>query len=94
MPDRGLSRKPQIAGGAGRGRIVGLGPADRVRFACFFCNIFQKHRSEGFPRAVFMLRVQEASVILWAATEGGTRGRFRRFAGIPAHAGEARALRS
>ena len=27
--------------------------ADQVRFACFLCNIFRKHRLESFPRAVF-----------------------------------------
>jgi hypothetical protein len=70
MPDSGPSRKLQIAGCAGHGRIAGVRSSDRVSFACFFCNIFRKHRSEGFPRAVFMLRVQEASVILGAATEG------------------------
>ena len=90
MPDSELSRKLQIAARAGHGRIASVGSSDRMRFACFLCNIFRKHRSEGFPRAVFMLRVQEASVILGAATEGGTRGRLRRFAGIPAFMRERR----
>jgi hypothetical protein len=34
------------------------------------CNIFQKHRSKGFPRAVFILRGREASVILGSRRRG------------------------
>jgi hypothetical protein len=90
MPDSGLSRKPQIAARAIHSRLARLRFADRVLFACFLCNIFKKHRSEGFPRGVFLLRVQKASAILLTATEGGTRGRFRRFARIPALARERR----
>ena len=64
MPDSGPSRKLQIAGCAGHGRIAGVRSSDRVSFACFFCNIFRKHRSESLPHVAFILRVQEASVIL------------------------------
>jgi hypothetical protein len=46
------------------------GFADQARFACFLCNIFQKHRSKGFPRAVFILRGREASVILGSRRRG------------------------
>jgi hypothetical protein len=39
-------------------------------FACFFCNIFRKHRSESLPHVAFILRVQEASVILGPRRRG------------------------
>jgi len=91
MPDTGLSRKPQIASSLTRCR-KGLNPVTHpLRGACLLCNIFQKHRSEGVVPTVFILRVQEASVILETRRRGAPEVvRSRWFAGIPAYVRERR----
>ena len=88
MPDTGLSRK-QIAD-----RLIRCGKRQHalwqhpLRCACLLCNILQKHRPGGFATAVFLLRVQEASVILRARRRGAPEVvRSRWFAGIPALCG-------
>jgi hypothetical protein len=52
------------------GPISCAGFERRTRFACFLCNSFKKPRPEGFPHAVFMLRVQEASVTFRSRRRG------------------------
>jgi hypothetical protein len=75
-----------------------VGRADfqgRVRFACLLCNICQKPRPQGFSVAVFMLRVQEASVTFGSRRRGApevVRSRVVR-RNSRSDAGEARALR-
>jgi hypothetical protein len=86
MPDTGLSRKPQICVSVSERRA--RHPAGH---AIKVCVPFVQHLPEtSIAIAVFILRVQEASVILRTATEGGTRGRSRWFAGIPASMRERR----
>src|ERR1700753_1915498 len=91
MPDSGLSRKPQIAladcfaeeRSAAHGRVW-----FQLRA---FCATPRRHLVSTCRLLIACAGCFSNSP---GATEGGTRGPSRRFAGIPAHAGEARALRS
>src|SRR3984957_3681078 len=77
MPDTGASRKLQFEGAEFRavwGRHdVGIG--SRSVMACYLCNIAPKTAARRLPQAVFILRVQGASVSLTPRRRGATRGR-------------------
>jgi hypothetical protein len=77
MPDTGASRKLQFEGAEIRSvwarPDVGIG--SRSVMACYLCNILPKTAARRLPQAVFILRVQGASVSLTPRRRGATQGR-------------------